>query len=154
MINFEYSDVLQITELSEALALEATQICASRIDSTGASRLLSIFAAAKFEFYRRSRDLLLSLHGDSLAEADLDKIIDITRSIREMLNSKQEQIEAVKTNDQADLIFAESTTLTTDTFAQFARLVLSILAAKPFSVMYGPFRRAGLLHVLRDRVPK
>ena len=155
VISFEYSDVLQITELAEDLASESFHICASRTDSTGADRLLlRVFAAAKFEFYRRSRDLLHSLHNDSLREADVDEIIKITRNIREILDSKKAQIEAVHTVDQADLMSAESTTLTTDTFAQFARSVLSMLATKPFSVMYGPLRRAGLLHVLRDRVRK
>ena len=155
MINFEYSDVSPITELSEAIAPDGSQVSASRTDSVSAGKLiLRYFSAAKHDFYRRSRDLLHSLHSDHLAEADLDNLIDITRCIQEMLVSQRAQIEAVAISDSDDSIFAESTGLKMGTFAQFAKLVLSMLAAKPFSVMYGPLRAAGLLHVLRARVPK
>lgn len=155
MINFEYSDVLQNTELSEAIAPGASQADASCTDPVGAARnILHCFSAAKHDFYRRSRDLLHGLHSDNLGEADLDNLIAITRSIQEMLESQRAQIEAVAIMDPGDPIFPESTGLTLDTFAQFAKLVLSMLAAKPFSVMYGPLRESGLLHALRARVPK
>lgn len=161
MIDFTNSDVQPITELSEALEPPNKQAVDPRSNLTSTGRSISnVFAAGKFDFYRQSRDLLSKLYSDSLFDTDLDGLIEITRSIRENLESRKAQIATLSTGNLQNSIFTDregsqdSPMPEVDKFARFADTVLSMLAAKPFSVMFGPLRRQGLLHRLAERVPK
>lgn len=161
MLDSETSDVQPITELSDFLdsAGPNSQILTDEWTSIG--KLVSnLFVAGHFEFYHQSKALLHKLHRNNLTESDLDEIIAITRKIGETLLTRKKQLQSATQLHHSSFTQAGPTCfqnyplVNTSIFTQFADIVLSMLAAKPFAVMYGPFRRQGLLHALRAKVPE
>lgn len=109
--------------------------------------------AGKYFFYQRSSDFLHAIHKSTLDEDDIDRILQITNSVRTEL----ERYKTAITARQLAAKPSESDSPEPNTspfFAELAKMVLSMYAAKPYAIMYGPLRRHHLLDSLRRREPK
>ena len=126
--------------------------------------IIRAFVGGRFEFYRNACDFLHLLHNDKVTEADLDELIAIARRNETELGSRRDLITSMLqggtpsiANDGREIDYGRPTTdcvPASQVLAQFTKMVLSMLAAKPYAVMYGPLRRHGLLTPLRNKVPK
>lgn len=146
-------DVETVSELTDAFTSnEATD--------RHRKSILGIFINGKFFFYKKSGELLRLLHSNRLSKEDIDGILTITREIQDDVNARQAQIAAVEQNvDNADQLpgnesAALERTQSNPILRQFTSILLSMFAAKPYAIMYGPIRRHNLLPYLQEKEPK
>ena len=133
-----------VSELSEtAIAMAPTEGAAT------IKNMLRTFAGGRFEFYRLSGRFLRILHGNIITERDLDELLEITRAIQGDLYSRRERIAMIMTAASNGGRALEGSAV----LSKFSKMVMSMLAAKPYAVMYGPLRRHGLLGKLHDKEP-
>ncbi|EME42621.1 hypothetical protein DOTSEDRAFT_89963 [Dothistroma septosporum NZE10] len=122
--------------------------------------ILGIFIGGRFAFYKKGNEILHLLHSSLLSERDLDRMLEITHDIKADMDSRRQQITSIEelhstnpqTYDGSD-IDAIRHTESNAALAQFAKMLFSLWAAKPYSVMYGPMRRHDLLDALRKKEP-
>lgn len=158
IINNRFYDVQPISELSESAINSAYGD--SGTQNNGSKQILRAFLGGKFEFYRNAGDFLHSMHNNLLCEKALDELLQITRRIQQELHSRREQITSILQASRAEIDLRQvggdrlSGVETMSVQAQFTKMVLSMLAAKPYAVMYGPVRRHELLGKLREKEPK
>lgn len=122
--------------------------------------ILGIFVGGKFSFYKSSSEFLHLLHSNRLSRKDLDEILAITRGIKEDMEDRKAQITSIeqalgntsqlRDSDNAALQQTESNPI----LGQFTKTLLSMFAAKPYAIMYGPLQRHKLLSYLREQEPK
>ncbi|GIZ48278.1 hypothetical protein CKM354_001134600 [Cercospora kikuchii] len=147
-------NVLPVSEISAAAIREDFESHGNANKS-----VLGIFIGGRFAFYKRGNEILHLLHSSLLSEKDLDRILEITRAIKEDMDSRTEQIHLIEkmttTSGPCDGtdIGALRQTESNAALAQFAKMLFALWAAKPYSVMYGPMRRQGLLPALRKKQP-
>lgn len=147
-------NVLPVSEISAAAIREDFESHGNANKS-----VLGIFIGGRFAFYKRGNEILHLLHSSLLSEKDLDRILEITRAIKEDMDSRTEQIHLIEkmttTSEPCDGsdIGALRQTESNAALAQFAKMLFALWAAKPYSVMYGPMRRQGLLPALRKKQP-
>lgn len=146
-----------VKPISAALPSDSQRDSSSCPAQRGSDSLVSLFIAGKYLFYGRSSAFLLAIHKRTLDEHDLEKILEITDSIETDLKrykseiSAREQVSNGENNSDGS---ASPESATSPYFPELAKMVLSMYAAKPYAIMYGPLRRHGLLHLLRRRQPK
>ena len=121
---------------------------------------MRLFVGGKFEFYRTASDFLHKLHNNFLNERDLNELLDITAKIQNDLYSRRDHITSILNAFKGEPTLGDvgggssSATVEACTLGHFTKMVLCMLAAKPFAVMFGPVRRHGLVEKLREKVPK
>ena len=142
VVETSFYDVDPVTELSECAIAYAPTESAKTI-----KEILRAFVGGRFEFYRLSGKFLRILHGNVITERDLDELLEITRAIQGDLYSRRERITLTMTAASGDGRAPEGSAV----LSKFAKMVMSMLAAKPYAVMYGPLRRHGLLDNLREK---
>ena len=142
IIETSFYDVDPVSELSEtAIAMVATEGASTIKD------MLRTFVGGRFEFYRLSGRFLRILHGNVITERDLDELLEITRAIQGDLYSRRERIALIMTAASSSGRALEGSAV----LSKFSKIVMSMLAAKPYAVMYGPLRRHGLLGKLHEK---
>jgi hypothetical protein len=144
IIETKIYDVEPVTELSESA------ISSPPVEGSATIKgILRTFISGRFEFYRRMEEFLHILHNNFLSENDLDKLLEIVKTNQMDMYNRREQVSmAVQTS-----ITDGSPASGSAEFSKFTKMVLSMMAAKPFAVMYGPVRRHGLIEKLREREP-
>lgn len=155
IIDCRLYNVLPVSELSAAAIREDFESHGNANKS-----ILGIFIGGRFAFYKRGNEILHLLHSSLLSEADLDRILEITHTVKADMDSRREQILLIEkmtvppeTCDGTD-VDALRHTESNAALAQFAKMLFALWAAKPYSVMYGPMRRHGLLPALRKKEPR
>ena len=151
-----YHDVQTIKDLADFAVDHAHTEHTCKLQGPS-KRMLRTFVGGRFAFYDYIGDFLQLLHNDTLNEQRLDDILMVTRRIQEELGWRRERIASIlqtakieaSGNELSRAAVAASTVL-----AQFTQMVLSMLAAKPYAVIYGPMRRHGLLEKLAEKEPK
>lgn len=144
IIETTFYDVEPVSELSEtAIAMAPTEGAGTIKD------MLRTFVSGRFEFYRLSGRFLRILHGNTIQERDLDELMEITRAIQGDLYSRRERIQMIMTAASNNGRALEGSAV----LSKFSKMVMSMLASKPYAVMYGPLRRHGLLGKLREKEP-
>jgi hypothetical protein len=144
IVETTFYDVESVSELSEtAIAMAPTEGAATIKD------MLRTFVGGRFEFYRLSGRFLRILHGNTISEQDLDELLEITRAIQGDLYSRRERIAMIMTAASNGGRALEGSAV----LSKFSKMVMSMLAAKPYAVMYGPLRRHGLLGKLHEKEP-
>ncbi|KAK8192474.1 hypothetical protein M8818_007642 [Zalaria obscura] len=126
----------------------------------GTKSVLGIFIGGKYNFYKRASELLHLLHSTFLSESEIDNVLRIANTIDAEMNARKESISAVEEillhqaqiprNDDGAFRHAESNPV----LAKFTKILLSLFAAKPYPIMFGPVRRHGLLPYLRQKQPE
>ena len=144
ILETSFYDVEPIAELSESAVA-----CVSAEGAITIKEILRAFVGGKFEFYRMTGTFLHLLHKNTMDETDPDKILEIARGIQVDMYSRRERIALVmqSASDNGGSLEASAV------LSKFSKMVMSMLAAKPFSVMYGPVRRHGLLGKLLEKKP-
>jgi hypothetical protein len=142
VIETSFYDVDPVSELSETAIAYAPTKGAKTIKD-----ILRAFIGGRFEFYRLSGKFLRILHSNVITERDLDELLEITRAIQGDLYSRRERIAMIMTAASAGGRAPEGSPV----LSKFSKMVMSMLAAKPYAVMYGPLRRHGLLGKLREK---
>lgn len=155
IIDCRLYNVLPVSELSAAAIREDFESHGNANKS-----ILGIFIGGRFAFYKRGNEILHLLHSSLLSETDLDRIREITHAVKADMDSRREQILLIEklttpqeTCDGTD-VDALRHTESNAALAQFAKMLFALWAAKPYSVMYGPMRRHGLLPALRKKEPR
>ena len=153
MVESKLYDVNPIDEADEV----GTQ---DRPLSEARKTILGVFVGGRFSFYRHTCDFLRILNKPGVTTSDVDDILDLTRNIRQDMAQRREQIlQMIQSSHGGSVEQSGSYNLlhqaeSNPALAYFASLVLSMLAAKPFAIMYGPLRKQGLLSYLRSQEPK
>ena len=144
IVETTFCDVEPVSELSEtAIAMAPTE------GATTVKDMLRTFVGGRFEFYRLSGRFLRILHSNIISEQDLDELLEITRAIQGDLYSRRERIAMIMTTASNGGKALEGSAV----LSKFSKMVMSMLAAKPYAVMYGPLRRHGLLGKLYEKEP-
>jgi hypothetical protein len=122
--------------------------------------ILGIFAGGKNKFYNDASEFLHILHNNRLRKEDVDNILSIAKRIQNDVEARKGQIDAVQNtsasqiptdgNDSDRSLYQESSPI----FGQFTKTILSMLAAKPYPIMYPSLKRHNLLPYLREREPE
>jgi hypothetical protein len=89
------------------------------------------------------------LHSNHLSENDLDQLLVITKNNQLDLYTRRDRIAIAVQGSMINGQPASGSAV----FSKFTKMVISMMAAKPFAVMYGPLRRHGLLAKLREKEP-
>lgn len=144
VIETSFYDVQPITELAECAIS-----CGPTAGAATIKDILRTFIGGKFEFYRLTGRFLRLLHSNVMNERDLDEILEVTRIIQADLYSRRERIALIMQTATANGGAPEGAPV----LSKLTKIVLSMLAAKPYAVMYGPVRRHGLLDKLREKEP-
>ena len=84
-------NVLPVSEISAAAIREDFESHGNANKS-----VLGIFIGGRFAFYKRGNEILHLLHSSLLSEKDLDRILEITRAIKEDMDSRTEQIHLIE----------------------------------------------------------
>ena len=137
-------DVRPVTELSDSGVPGTVNEGGSTIKD-----IFRTFIGGRFEFYRKVGDMIHLLHNNFLSGDDVDKLLAIAKDIQTDLYSRREQIAAAVQASINDGQPASGSAI----FAKLTKMVMSMLAAKPYSVMYGRIRRHGLLPRFREKEP-
>lgn len=156
IINHRLYKVKYVTETSET----GFSPNPSFTQSSASKSILGVFVGGKYRFYGVAGEFLHLLNQCSLKKVDVDSILKMTKRIREELASREAQITTIEqrivsqdadngSNSQEYRHIESNMSL-----GAFTRMVLSMLAAKPYAVMYGPLRRHGLLPYLRQKEPE
>jgi hypothetical protein len=126
--------------------------------------ILNTFINGKVIFYKKANGFLHLLHSNTLTEPEVDAILSIVKSIGEEMGVCKQDIKHLEStleresndsfrsdppNENA-LGRAESNLL----FARFARMLLSLFAAKPYVIRYGPLRRHQASERVKEQLPK
>lgn len=146
-----------VKSINAALPPGPHEDSSSCLAQKGNDPLVSLFIAGKYLFYERSSAFLLAIHKRTLDEHDLEKILEITDSIETDLQRYKSEISAreqVSNGENNSNGCASPESAASPYFPELAEMVLSMYAAKPYAIMYGPLRRHGLLNLLRQRRPK
>lgn len=148
-------DVEPVSELGDALFTEE-----AATHGFSKKSILGIFIGGKFNFFKKASDLLRLLHSNRLSRKDLDDVLAQVREIRDDMEARKAQITAIeqalensnqlRDSDNEALQRTESNPL----LGQFTKTLLSMFAAKPYAIMYGPLQRHKLLPYLREKEPK
>lgn len=144
LIDVKIYDVQPITDLAES-AIDSPPVGGS--DTI--KQILRDFVAENNEFYRRMAEFVHILHNSSLDESDLDKLLDIIKDNQLDLYARRDRISSAVKDSMVNGSPASGSAV----FRKFTKMVLSMIAAKPFEIMYGPIRRHGLLDRLRQKDP-
>lgn len=126
----------------------------------GFKSILRIFSTGKNAFYSNASEFLHVLHSNTLCKDDVDGILRITERIRNDVKARKEQIDAIQQAPQSHLppygedMEGISRNESNPIFGQFAKSILSMLAAKPYPIMYGSLKRHNLLPYLREKEPE
>lgn len=105
-------------------------------------------------------DFLRLLNGYRITEADINDILGITRKVKQDMEMRKRQIARVANLAQepwaGQSMSSEQlrATESSPVLASFATSVLSMLAARPYAIMYGPLRQHGLLPHLKVKEPR
>lgn len=108
------------------------------------------FLAAKYTFYSYSSEFLRILHANRIERLQVQKLTRIVIELEKEMAERGRQIHLL----EQVAISLPSTPLTNaarqvsaqnSMFANFAIIILTMLAAKPYPIMYGPLRHHGLL---------
>lgn len=148
-------DVEPVSELSDALFTED-----AATHGFSKKSILGIFIGGKFNFFKKASDFLRLLHSNRLSRRDLDDILALTRGIKEDMEARKAQITSIEQafdnynqmRDSEDTVLQR--TETNPLLGQFTKTLLSMFAAKPYAIMYGPLQRHKLLSYLREKEPK
>lgn len=111
--------------------------------------MLRTFVGGRFEFYRLSGRFLRILYTSVIMEKDLDELLEIIRAIQGDLYSRRERIALIMTAATGSGKALEGSAV----LSKFSKMLISMLAAKPYAVMYGPLRRHSLLEKLQGEEP-
>ncbi|RMY82898.1 hypothetical protein D0862_11862 [Hortaea werneckii] len=132
----------------------------------GRKTILGIFVGGRYAFYHHTSTFLRLINNYQVTEADVDKTLQITHEIhRQMEDHKKHILDLSRTLQTPEhqppstppsapshqqLHRAQSNRL----LALFAIRVLTMLAAKPYAIMYGPLRKHNLLGYLQQKEPE
>lgn len=111
--------------------------------------ILLTFISGKYAFYGRMGEFVHLLHSNFLSETDLHKLLDIVKNNQLDLYTRRDRIAIAVQGSMIDGQPASGSAV----FSKFTKMVISMMAAKPFAVMYGPIRRHGLLAKLKEKEP-
>lgn len=145
LIECKLYNVSPISEKSD-VALQAHADSAMRDDS-----IMGIFVAGKINFYCRASEFLHILHNNTITRQGLDEVLKITDSIQREMSTRATRISELEQafSENLNLEAHDSSHLRQTELepklARFSKIVLSMLAAKPYAIMYGPLRRHKLL---------
>lgn len=148
-----------ISYLSEAPEADFTrQVPQHRSSKT----ILGLLVGGKTRFFQKANKFLQILHSTTLQKNDIDDILVIAQEIEKEMASRQQQIEAIEhhllqqatvsagSDDEKIINRAENSPV----FGRFARMMLSLLAMKPYAIICGPARRHGLSSYLHEKAPE
>lgn len=122
--------------------------------------VMGIFVCGRYTFYHHMSDFLRLLNGPRITEAEVNSILYIAQVIGQDVQRRKTQILQAENPPQVAapgrLMFPEQlrTIESSPVLASFAISVLSMLAAKPYAIMYGPLRQNGLLPYLKQKETK
>ena len=148
-----------INYLSEAPEADFTRQLPQRRSS---KTILGLLVGGKTRFVQKANKFLHILHSTTLSETDMDEILKLSKEIEREMASRQQQIESIErtlsqqtgeasyADDESIIRRAENSRV----FGRFARMMLSLLAMKPYAIICGPARRHGLLSYLHEKVPE
>ena len=144
VIETSFYDVQPVTELAESAIS-----CAPTEGAATIKEILRTFIGGKFEFYRLTGRFMRLLNNNIINEQDLCDILEIIRTIQADLYSRRERVSLIMQTATANGGAPEGAPV----LSKLTKIILSMLAAKPYAVMYGPIRRHGLLDTLREKEP-
>ena len=113
--------------------------------------VVGIFVAGKNSFYCHASEFMHILHSNRITQEQLRDVLIIIESIQTEMGARIRRIREVDNaiTSASTPIAAERHPESDPRLVRFANIVLTMLAAKPFAIMYGPLRK----HRLLDSVP-
>lgn len=155
LIDCSFYAVQSINEAPEGTTLRPS------LPGADSKSVLGILVGGKIRFGQMANEFLHILHSTSLGKSGIDRCLEITRRINEEMVSRQNQIETLAQNfPERGVIGGVSreenivnTTENNSILARFAKVLLSLLAAKPYPIIYGPVRRHNLMQYLFEKDP-
>jgi hypothetical protein len=105
-------------------------------------------------------EFLRLLNSHSITEADVDNILRIAHDIGQEVHKRKDEISraansSLVTEPTQPISLEQLRNIeSSPVLASFAKSVLSMLAAKPYAIMYGPLRQHGLLTYSQAREPR
>jgi len=124
--------------------------------------VLGVLVGGKVEFYKNANKILHVIHLNRFSREDLDYILELMHASRSDLVSRQQQISEIEKTLASPLPLMngkdEMTTLresqSNPVFARFAKAVLLLLTAKPYTIIQGPVRRQKLDSYFLEKDPE
>lgn len=122
--------------------------------------VMGIFVCGRYTFYHHMSDFLRLLNGHRVTEAEIDSILYIAQVIDQDVQRRKSQIlqaaKPIQVTEPGQPMSPEQLRIieSSPVLASLATSVLSMLAAKPYAIMYGPFRQNGLLQYLKEKEPR
>ena len=132
----------------------------------GRKTILGIFVGGRYAFYHHTSTFLRLINNHQVTEADVDKTLQITHEIHRQMEDHKKHILDLSRTLQTPEYQPSSTPSPTRShqhlhraqsnrlLALFAIRVLTMLAAKPYAIMYGPLRKHNLLGYLQQKEPE
>ncbi|KAI7316369.1 hypothetical protein KC315_g10795 [Hortaea werneckii] len=132
----------------------------------GRKTILGIFVGGRYAFYHHTSTFLRLINNHQVTEADVDKTLQITQEIHRQMEDHKKHILNLSRSLQAPDHPPSSTPSPSPSHQQLHRAqsnrllallairVLTMLAAKPFAIMYGPLRKHHLLKYLLQKEPE
>lgn len=155
LVQCKYVDVQMPDESPADLATEGLDV-----QSNNRKSILGILFGGKVQFVRRACDFLHLLHNTFFNKEDLEEVLRIVKEISIDMQARCEEIDELertvlgKVPDQGQDTNLLRQTEYSPTLAKFAKMILPMFAAKPYSIMHGPVKRHGLLDHLRHLQPE
>lgn len=156
MIESKLYQVEQPKELDELCSQPPQPDNMSEVSRT----VLGVFVGGRYTFYHHMSDLLRIVNGYHVTESDVDELLRIASIIKRELESRKEEILSIAWQPQEARVGQPITSdeiqgiQLSPQLASFANKVLTMLAAKPFAIMYGPLKQHGLLSYLKSKESK
>ena len=151
-------DFYQVQEPSEI----AEEINHLRTDSQIQKSVSTILVGGKLKFYKNINKILRLLHSNKFSRENLDHVLDIMHESRADLTAREQQI-----SEMEIMLASPSSTINGDdeeialhqwqsspSLACFAKELLTLFAAKPFTLIQGPVKGQKLESYLLERDPQ
>jgi hypothetical protein len=125
--------------------------------------VLGVFVGGRYTFYHQTSELLRIINSHRVTEANVDDVLKITQEIRHDMERRKNQIAQLAqiANFSQESWIGQPMSpeelrqiQSSPVLASLANSVLSMLAAKPYAIMYGPLRQHGMLSYLKEREPR
>lgn len=125
--------------------------------------ILGIFVGGRYTFYHHMSELLRIINNYRVTKANVDDILKVSQEICHDMNKRRNQIAQLSQTVQHTQEPWPGQPMTPEemrqvqsspVLASLAASVLSMLAVRPYAIMYGPLRQHGLLSYLKEKEPR
>lgn len=124
--------------------------------------IAQIFVECRYAFYDHMSEILRLVNAQAISATDVDNLLRLIAVIRREVDTAKDQVAATlqyrqQLVAQLDPLSSASTQVAVENsteLASFATMVLTMLAAKPYAIIYGPLRQQFFLPYLQSQDPR